>query len=358
MRLSVAYNYGRQPPDSDDEESDDDDDREDFFGFNAGYDHRGNALRAADEALHNIIRAMLALSYEPAPLAAIVEGGVTARLARMAAAGPPAIAALLAIDTSHRAPSEQAAEALRAPLVTVCGLLVNILTSAGHLAWPETSRQSKAVVAAAATKTRVRAKHSTAPTYPVLGHPAMGDCLASLAEVAGLAGAARRAGGGARWRLLAAHSTLVVLTVARVATPGNGLAPARNLAERKLRWGGDDADGSEALPRGNGGARSGVGGGCQRGSGTIWEAMLRADNEALGSLTATPGRGLIGGAMAIEDDEEASYEEGSIWQWCLECAREIDASAGGAPSNPYVACGVVPRGLLRSLAEASSDGRI
>lgn len=296
----------------------------------------------ADEALHNVLRAMLALSYEAAPLAAMVEEGVTARLARLAAAGPPAMAALLCRSRGARGkddtsvggnaspsgalpipPPEQVTEAVRSPLITACGLLTNILSSAGHLAWPEGQK--------------------AAPSHPVLGHPGMGECLASLAEVAGEAGVARRAGGGARWRLVVAHATLVVMIVARAAAPGNGLAPAPGLADRKPRWssgeGGNDARGS----------------GLSTGS-SVWDGMARAVDEALGSLSIDPGRGLIGGVG--REDEEASYEEGSIWQWCLECARGMEAASGGAAGNPYVSGGVVPRGVLRSLMEASSDGRI
>lgn len=87
--------------------------------------------------------------------------------------------------------------------------------------------------------------------------------------------------------------------------------------------------------------------------------MARAVDEALGSLSVAPGRGLIrGGGGEKREDEEASYEEGSIWQWCLECAREMEAASGGAAGNPYVSSGVVPRRVLTSLIEASSDGRI
>ena len=309
-----------------------------------------SAASRADASLHNVLRAMLALSYELAPLAAMVEEGVTARLARLAAAGPPAIAALLGGGTGKNnaaasssssppvAPPEQVAEAVRSPLITACGLLTNILTSAGHLAWPE-----KAGAGGGGAGQPARA-----PSHPVLGHPRMGECLASLAEVAGAAGAARRAGGGTRWRLVAAHATLVVMTVARAATPSNGLAPARGLADRKMRWfgggGGDAVAGKGAQRRSAAEAR------------TVWEGMARAVDEALGSLSAVPGRGLIGSAAG--EDEEASYEEGAIWQWCLECAREMEAASGGAAGNPYVSSGVVPRRMLKSLIEASSDGRI
>lgn len=296
---------------------------------------------------------MLALSYEAAPLAAMVEEGVTARLARLAVAGPPAIAALLggrgenaptAAASSFLAPPEQVAEAVRSPLITACGLLTNILTSAGHLAWPE-----KTAVGGGGVRQRGGAgqrQPARAPSHPVLGHPDMGECLASLAEVAGAAGAARRAGGGARWRLVAAHATLVVMTVARAATPGNGLAPARGLAGRKVRWLGEDGDGVA----GENDQRPSLS------SPTVWEGMARAVDEALGSLSVAPGRGLIGGGAG--EDEEASYEEGAIWQWCLECAREVEATSGGAAGNPYVSSGIVPPRVLRSLIEASSDGRI
>lgn len=318
-------------------------------------DTNGSSALCADEALHHILRALLALSYEAAPLAAMVEEGVTARLARLAAAGPPAIAVLLAFGagggaySSTAAPPEQPSEAVRSPLITTCGLLTNIITSAGHLAWPERGAERKAPPGrgggAGGGEKKGRAPPRS-PNHPVLAHPAMGECLVSLAEVAGLAGAARRSGGGARWRLLAAHATLVVMTVARAAGPGNGLAPARGLADRKARWGGGRDDGA-----GGGGAG---GGGAPLPS--VWGGMARAVNEALGSLSAAHGRGLIGGGLGRE--EEACYEEGAIWQWCLECAREMEAAAGGAGDNPYVAAGVVPRGVLESLIEASSDGRI
>ncbi|CAM9465103.1 unnamed protein product [Sphacelaria rigidula] len=310
---------------------------------------------AVDEALHNILRAMLALSYEPAPLAAMVEEGVTARICNVAAAGAPAIAALLSLfadavpaaaaaagQTSADGPSslppefvEQAAEALRSPLITACSLLTNILTSAGHLAWPEPISDAEAAASWRATGGR------PPPSYPVLAHPTLGECLASLAEVAGLAGAARRrpTRGGPRGRLLAAHATLVVMTVARASSPENGLAPARDLAARRARWG----DGGAAASGGD--------------AETVWAAMVRAVDEALGSLSAAPGLGLIGGRGGFED-EEASYEEGAIWQWCLECARAIEASPGGAAGNAFVASGVLPRRVLKILAEASSDGRI
>lgn len=309
----------------------------------------GDVCRA-DEALHNVLRAMLALSYEAAPLAAMVEEGVAARLAILAAAGPSAIAALLPVGsgggdgggknaaavTLPLPPREQVSEAVRSPLITACGLLTNILTSAGHLAWPEKDTPSCASLG--------RARHAPAaraPSHPVLAHPAMGECLASLAEVASLAGAARRRGGGPRWRLLAAHATLVVMTVARAAAPGNGLAPVQGLAERQPRWGAGRVGGDRSK---GGGARVA----------SVWRGMARAVDEALGSLSATDGRGLIG-AMG---DEEASYEEGNIWQWCLECAREMEALSGGADGNPYVSGGLVPRRMLESLIEASSDGRI
>lgn len=307
-----------------------------------------SAAAQADESLHNVLRAMLALSYEATPLAAMVEEGVTARLARLAAAGPPAIAALLGRSNGGGTssfppplpPPEQVSEAVRSPLITACGLLTNILTSAGHLAWPERP-------VARRRGGGQQQRHTPAPSHPVLGHPGMGECLASLAEVAGAAGAARRAGGGARWRLLAAHATLVVMTVARAATPGNGLAPARGLADRKARWsGGEDGGGGDAR-RGR--------------SSTVWEGMARAVDEALGSLSAVPGKGLIGGGgggAGWAEEEEASYEEGAIWQWCLECAREMEASSGGATGNPYVSRGVVPKRMLKSLIEASFDGRI
>eukprot|EP00752_Nemacystus_decipiens_P010838 g9636.t1 len=283
--------------------------------------------------------------------------GVVARLARLAAAGAPAIAALLGPATGAHAstsllapPPEQISESVRSPLITACGLLTNILTSAGHLAWPEKS-------GGAPPRRRVGGagqQPARAPSHPVLGHPRMGECLASLAEVAGAAGAARRAGGGTRWRLLAAHATLVVLTVARAATPANGLAPARGLLDRRVRW--VDEEGSDV---------AGVGSRRRPPSSaaamTVWEGMARAVDEALGSLSAVPGRGLIGGGGGADgagEDEEAGYEEGTIWQWCLECAREMEAASGGAAANPYVSSGVVPRRMLRSLIEASSDGRI
>ena len=311
----------------------------------------------ADAALHNVLRAMLALSYEAAPLVAMVEEGVTARLAHLAAAGPPAIAALLGARTDGNAaasliaPPEQVSEAVRSPLITACGLLTNILTSAGHLAWPE-----KAAGPGGAARRRrgggAGQQPARAPSHPVLGHPGMGECLASLAEVAGAAGRARRAGGGTRWRLAAAHATLVVMTVARAATPRNGLAPARGLIDRKMRWLGEDDSGVAGK-----GARR------PAGTRTVWEGMALAVDEALGSMSAVPGKGLIGGGGGgggggAGEDEEASYEEGAIWQWCLECAREMETASGGAAANPYVSSGVVPRKMLRSLIEASSDGRI
>ncbi|CAM9854133.1 unnamed protein product [Ectocarpus sp. 12 AP-2014] len=391
LPVLLALNAGEEAPDSDDEESDDDADNDDDTSANvtptlaafpgaarhlAGGARAGHAASVSsatrpDEALHNILRAMLALSYEPTPLAAMVEEGVTARLARLAAAGPPAIAALLLLgrtsssaDDDGRAggggggelptsPPEQMSEAVRSPLVSACGLLTNILTSAGHLAWPE-HRPAAAGSGgggggsgsggggAARRRGTGSQQPRGAPSHPVLGHPSMGQCLASLAEVAGAAGAARRAGGGARWRLLAAHATLVVMTVARAATPGNGLAPAAGLTGRRpRRWSGEegDAPGDGASP-------------------SVWEGMARAVDEALGSLSATPRRGLIGGGRGGEEEEEASYEEGSIWQWCLECAREIEAAPGGTAGNAYVSCGVVPRRVLRSLKEASADCRI
>lgn len=317
-----------------------------------------------DEALHNILRAMLALSYEPTPLAAMVEEGVTARIARLTAAGGPAIFALLTLlaDTAGKQTSplptdfaEQTAEALRAPLITACGLLTNILTSAGHLAWPETGDN---LVSAGGSKAATAGRP---PTHTVLAHPAMGECLASLAEIVGLAGAARRRPirGGARWRLLAAHATLVILTVARAATPATGLAPARGLSERKARW--DGACASVAFGDACGKSKdsaSGVNGARTAGSSsTVWDAMARAVDEGLGSLSRAPGRGLIGG-KGLSEDEEASYEEGAIWQWCLECARAIEAAPGGGMGNSYVASGVVPRRVLKSVAEASLHGRI
>lgn len=313
------------------------------------YDNSEESTARPDEALHNILRAMLALSYEAAPLAAMVEEGVTARLARLASAGPPAIAALLAAGaaaTPPLPPPEQASEGVRSPLITACGLLTNIVTSAGHLAWPERSTALSRGTGGGTNK----CSPPRAPSHPVLAHPGMGECLASLAEVAGAAGAARRAGGGARWRLLAAHATLVVMNVARSAAPGNGLAPARGVADRKARWDvGSDGDGGDAR-----GARRAAGGGGVRGS-SVWEGMARAVDEALGSLSAVPGVGLVG---RMGDDEEASYEEGSIWQWCLECAREMEAAGGGSGENLYVSSGVVPRRVLQSLMEASADGRI
>lgn len=357
-------------PDSDDEESDSDDDDDNGGGdataiaaptlaafpgaarymSTGGVDDRSASVSAAapraDASLHNVLRAMLVLSYEAAPLAAMVEEGVTARLARLAAAGPPAIAVLLGRRGGNApspllvAPPEHVSEAVRSPLITACGLLTNILTSAGHLAWPEKGAANRAA------RRRGAGPPAQAPSHPVLGHPGMGECLASLAEVAGAAGCARRAGGGARWRLMAAHATLVVMTVARAATPRNGLAPARGLIDRKVRWLGEDGGDSS-------------GGSAHRrppSSPTVWEAMARAVDEALGSLSVAPGRGLIGGGGA--EEEEASYEEGSIWQWCLECAREMEAAAGGATGNPYVSSGVVPRRMLESLIDASSDGRI
>lgn len=369
-------------PDSDDEESDDDNDdssetvtptlaafpgaaRYLAGGTPAGHAASVSSATRPDEALHNILRAMLALSYEPTPLAAMVEEGVTARLACLAAAGPPAIAALLLLGrTSSSAddgraggdgaggelptsPPEHVSEAVRSPLVSACGLLTNILTSAGHLVWPEERPAAASGGGGGAARRRGAGSQQPrgTPRHPVLGHPGMGQCLASLAEVACAAGAARRAGGGARWRLLAAHATLVVMTVARASTPGNGLAPAAGLAGRRpRRWSGEE---------------DGVGSGGARGSSpSVWEGMARAVDEALGSLSATPGRGLIGGGGGGEEEEEASYEEGAIWQWCLECAREMEAAPGGAAGNAYVSCGVVPRRVLRSLKEASADGRI
>lgn len=354
--------YEKKPPDSDDEDSDDDN----TDGGAAVGAFPGDDAPRVDEALHNILRALLALSYEASPLAAMVEEGVTARLANLAASGPPAIAAFLAPTGSGGGGGgdgdgagsgkaaaiislplrEQASEAVRSPLITACGLLTNILTSAGHLAWPEKDAPSGAASPGGAS--RAPALAPRAPSHPVLAHPAMGECLASLAEVASLAGAARREGGGTRWRLLAAHATLVVMTVARAAAPGNGLTPARGLAERQPRWGEGSVGGGD---RSKGGGGSGSGG--ARNS-SVWRGMARAVDEALGSLSATEGRGLIG-AMG---DEEASYEEGTIWQWCLECAREMEATSGGASGNPYVAGGLVPRRMLESLIEASSDGRI
>lgn len=339
----------RQAPDSDDEESEDDGEEDSVaptvpslaaFPGTARYLEtplsRGLGTTVGpDEALHNILRALLALSYEPAPLAAMVEEGVTARLSRLASSGPQAIAALLAAGAAAvppLPPPEQASEAVRSPLITVCGLLTNILTSAGHLAWPETGCAGRGTVACGGKKGRPRA-----PSHPVVAHPEMGECLASLAEVAGMAGAARRAGGGARWRLLAAHATLVIMVVARIATSaaGSGLAPRRDLADRRPRWSEEDNKDS-----------------C---GSSVWGIMARAVDEALGSLSAMPGRGVIG---AI-NGEEASYEEGAIWQWCLECVREIKAaSSGGAEENPFIAVGMVPLRVLRSLEEASSDGRI
>lgn len=301
---------------------------------------------------------MLALSYEPVPLAAMVEGRVTARLVRLMRAGAPAIAALLlwtksvaapASASAPRTPPESIAEALRSPLITACGLLTNILSSAGHLAWPEVGSRERAA-AAAATGSRRRSSVSgppPPPTFPVLAHPAVGECLSSLAEIAGLAGAARRAGGGARWRLLAAHSTLVVFIVARAAAPGNGLAPELELTKREMRWRDVDS-GVRAHGVQSGGAGAGAGG-------TVWGAMASAVDEALGSLSPEPGRRLVGGRG---EEEEASYEEGSIWQWCLECARSIEAAPGGASENTYVSSGVLPYRVLKSLAEAASDGRI
>lgn len=341
----------RQAPDSDDEESEDDDEEDavaptvpSLAAFPGAAHYVGTPLSRGlgtavgpDEALHNILRAMLALSYEPAPLAAMVEEGVTARLSRLASSGPQAIAALLAAGATAvppLPPPEQASEAVRSPLVTACGLLTNILTSAGHLAWPESGCAGRGTVACGGKKGRPSIPR--APSHPVLTHPEMGECLASLAEVAGMAGAARRAGGGARWRLLAAHATLVVMVVARTASSaaGSGLAPRRDLADRRPRWSAEGDNGS-----------------CGP---SVWGIMARAVDEALGSLSAMPGRGVIG-AM---DGEEASYEEGAIWQWCLECAREIEAASGGAEENPFVAVGMVPLRVLRSLEEASSDGRI
>lgn len=335
----------RQAPDSDDEESEDDGEEDAVsptvpslaaFPGTARYVEsplsRGLGTTVGpDEALHNILRAMLALSYEPAPLAAMVEEGVTARLSRLASFGPQAIAALLAAGAAvvpPLPPPEQASEAVRSPLITVCGLLTNILSSAGHLAWPETGCAGRGTVASG-DKGRPRA-----PSHPVLAHPEIGECLASLAEVAGMAGAARRSGGDARWRLLAAHATLVILVVARTAAR-SGLAPRRDLADRRPRWSEEDDKDS-----------------C---GSSVWGIMARAVDEALGSLSAMPGRGVIG---AINGEEEASYEEGAIWQWCLECVREIEAASGGAEENPFVAVGMVPLRVLRSLKEASSDGRI
>ncbi|CAM9275994.1 unnamed protein product [Hapterophycus canaliculatus] len=367
LPVLLALRAGEEIPDSDDEESDEEEEdggpNADMApalqafpgtarfiaadtaggGSNSHADPAASASTSAsatraDEALHHVLRAMLALSYEAAPLAAMVEEGVTARLARLAAAGPPAIAALLGRGrgrgesgggTSPSGPSppppEQVAEAVRSPLITACGLLTNILTSAGHLAWPEGGK--------------------AAPSHPVLGHPGMGECLASLAEVAGEAGAARRSGGGARWRLVVAHATLVVMIVARAAAPGNGLAPAPGLADRRPRWSGQS------------GSDHRIGGLGPPSASSVWDEMARAVDEALGSLSLVPGRGLIG-AGGRDEDEEASYEEGSIWQWCLECAREMEAASGGATGNPYVSGGLVPRRVLKSLMEASSDGRI
>lgn len=342
---------------------------------------RGSVAIAVDEAFHNILRAMLALSYEPAPLAAMVEEGVTARVTHLAAVGVPAIAAfltlfvdavppapVLATSTASASPSpslppefaEQAAESLRSPLITACSLLTNILTSAGHLAWPERDGNDPPRGAAATLAWGAAVRP---PPHAVLAHPEIGECLASLAEIAGLSGAARRgpARGGARWRLLAAHATLVVMTVARASSPENGLAPARGLADRKMRWGdssaGGDATAVDDQKRGKK-DRSVHNGGGSGGSGTetVWAAMVRAVDEALGSLSMVPGQGLVGGRRC--EDEEASYEEGAIWQWCLECARAIEASPGGAAGNAFVARGVLPRRVLKILAEASSDGRI
>lgn len=374
---------GPKPPDSDDEDSDDEDadglpTASGLAAFPAAARYATAAAASlsppplyacnspprADESLHNILRAMLALSYESAPLAAMVEEGVTARLALLCAAGSPAIAELLSGGlgglgglggaTPPLPPPEQASEAVRSPLITACGLLTNILTSAGHLAWPEKGIRPNRAAGQGVPPPRE-------PSHPVLAHPAMGECLVSLAEVVGAAGAVRRAGGGARWRLVAAHATLVVMTVARAATPGNGLGPARGLADRKTRWcdvaaahgGGGAGGGTGATNRGRGGG----GGGGRDGGPSVWEGMARAVDEALGSLSLGPGRGLIGGSRD-DDEEEASYEEGSIWQWCLECAMEMEASAGGAGGNAYVVSGVVPRRVLTSLIEASSDGRI
>ncbi|CAM9396737.1 unnamed protein product [Ectocarpus sp. 6 AP-2014] len=385
LPVLLALKAGEEAPDSDDEESDDDDNDDDASatmtptlaafpgaarylagGARAGHAASASSATRPDEALHNILRAMLALSYEPTPLAAMVEEGVAARFARLAASGPPAIAALLLLgrtsgsaDDDGRAgggggggggglptsPPEQVSEAVRSPLVSACGLLTNILTSAGHLAWPEDRPAAASGGGAARRRGAGSQQPRGAPSHPVLGHPGMGQCLASLAEVAGAAGAARRAGGEARWRLLAAHTTLVVMTVARAATPGNGLAPAAGLAGRRpRRWSGEEGDARGIGARGS--------------SPSVWEGMARAVDEALGSLSATPGRGLIGGGRGGEEEEEASYEEGSIWQWCLECAREIEAAPGGAAGNAYVSCGVVPRRVIRSLKEASADGRI
>ncbi|CAN0438330.1 unnamed protein product, partial [Ectocarpus sp. 8 AP-2014] len=114
LPVLLALNAGEEAPDSDDEESDDDDNDDDASttvtptlaafpgaarylagGARAGHAASASSATRPDEALHNILRAMLALSYEPTPLAAMVEEGVAARLARLAAAGPPAIAALL-----------------------------------------------------------------------------------------------------------------------------------------------------------------------------------------------------------------------------------------------------------------------
>lgn len=291
---------------------------------------------------------MLALSYEATPLAAMVEEGVTARLARLIAAGPPAITALIAIG-APAPPPEQLSEAVRSPLITACGLLTNILSSAGHLAWPEGKGTRRRPVAASSLSLVPPPPPSPEPSHPILAHPNMEECLVSLAEVAGVAGAARRAGGGTRWRLVAAHATLVVMIVARAATPGSGLGPKRDLAGRQARWGvGSGGDGKDAL------ALAGTGGSSSL---SVWDGMALAVNEALGSLSNTPGRGLVGGGRGAEE-EEASYEEGAIWQWCLECAREIDVGAGGAHENSYVARGVLPAGVLMSLREASSDGRI
>lgn len=373
---SSVNTFGLKPPDSDDEESDDEDEEESpntpsIAAFPGAYRYarvlasttqtntRCSGLEStttrADEALHNILRAMLALSYEAVPVAAMVEEGVTARLARLAASGPPAIAVLLSAGTATGAPSgpppDQASEAVRSPLITACSLLTNILTSAGHLAWPEKGayRGGNQRGRGGANKNRTPQE----PSHPVVAHPAMGECLVSLAEVAGLAGAARRIGGGARWRLLAAHTTLVVMIVARAASPENGLVPAHGLASRKARWDmrRSDADGDDV-----GGVGRATGGGDDaQGPLSVWEEMAIAVDESLGSLTTAPGRTLIGGTG---EDEEASYEEGAIWQWCLECAREMEAAAGGAIENPYVANGVLPRRILMSLIEASADGRI
>lgn len=385
-----------QPPDSDDEESEDDDDDDDDgdednndYSYYASTELSGLAAldsfpaasrlaagllslpsnvpqntfhddpcdglddQTPDEALLNILRATLALSYERASLVAIVEGGVTARLVRLVSAGPAAIAALLlggagSAEVPNRPlpPLEPIAEALRSPLITSCGLLSNILSSAGHLAWPENSGRRKSAGTPVAKSIRRSSWPSTQlalpSTHPVLAHPVIGECLASMAEIAGLAGAVRRVGGDARWRLLVAHATLVVMIVARAATPGSGLAPEHGLTKREMRWRGVKQESS---------SRSGRPG-CNI---TIWEAMATAVDEALGSLSAVPGKGLLGGKG---EDEEASYEEGSIWQWCVECAHVMEVSPGGVSANAYVSGGVLPEAMLRSLKEAATDGRL